>query len=186
MPLLLGVVSLSGCANTNNNSNSNTNQTNTNSNNNTNSNSNNNGNEKKTETHDPGTPDWWVKLFTLDNVTMTVTRTSPFAEVKTYKYIDSKYYIQSSDTGEYILSPDSDYDYGFDFRCHYQTFQMQQTDETCSITGWKKYDDNDWIYDEVITVANGKLVSIGETSSLGATSIYCLTEFTNWGTTTIA
>lgn len=163
LPLLLGMVSLSGC-NTNNSNNK------ENSNNNT-------GDAKKVETLDPGTPSWWVDLFTFNNVTMKITRITPFAEVSFAKYIGGKYYIQSSDTGAFVLSPESDYDIGTDFRCHYQTFKMQETDTTCTVTGWKRYSDNDWLYDETITVVDGKLSQIEETGRLASSEISDLIEF---------
>lgn len=144
-----------------------------------------NSKEIQTEIHDEGTPEWWLKLFTFDNVSIKVTRSSPFAEVFYAKYIDSKYYVQNKDSGEYVLTSESDYDLGLEFRCNYHIFNMQETDETCTVTDWKKYEDSDWLYTEVITVVDGKLYSLEEVSTYNSTSACCILEFSDWGTTTL-
>lgn len=144
------------------------------------------GDEKDTLTMDEGTPDWWVSMWTFENVTIKIERTAgAFSSTEDcyYKVINSKYYFargeaefEEFDTGDQSFQM---------FRYRYKTFNMAEGATSTSCIDWKKYDDNDWLYDEEVTISEGKVTKIVECSHYNSLYIEETYTFYDYGTTTL-
>lgn len=143
-------------------------------------------NEKKEEPKpDADTPQWWLDMFTCNNVTIKNTHKTMGTEIIYYKYVEGMLYRKGPSDVSFIIYFEPTFDMLLEYRNSYQTFKIQEHESTCSCSDWKKYKGNAWIYSANLYFSDDKLYKIEESSTLSNLTYGDIYEFSDWGEATI-
>lgn len=130
------------------------------------------------------TPQFWIDLFTFDNVTIELKYNTTFLKDKNYKCVGGDWYIKEKGEESFkTMEEDPSVIYGI-YLSHYSAFEYREAESLYYGEGWAA-DDSGYLHRTSIVVDTNKVTYIADTSYLNSSSMMVEIYFSDYGTTTL-